>query len=88
MQLCTGIDDNSVGACFQLIFAQIDELFPDDAPLLSSGFRVIPLDGKSVKYIARIICCTLFLIQLIAINFCFMLSVAYLSASLLSSLEI
>ncbi|KAJ8504596.1 hypothetical protein OPV22_005482 [Ensete ventricosum] len=47
LQLCCGIDENSLGACFQLVFAPIDELFPDDAPLLPSGFRVIPLDAKT-----------------------------------------
>ncbi|ONK67344.1 uncharacterized protein A4U43_C06F19190 [Asparagus officinalis] len=46
LQLCSGVDDNSVGACAQLVFAPIDESFADDAPLLSSGFRVIPLDQK------------------------------------------
>ena len=25
-------------------------MFPDDAPLLPSGFRVIPLESKTVKY--------------------------------------
>ncbi|KAG2622124.1 hypothetical protein PVAP13_3NG283000 [Panicum virgatum] len=30
----------------QLVFAPIDESFADDAPLLPSGFRVIPLDDK------------------------------------------
>jgi hypothetical protein len=39
-----------VGSSFQLVFAPIDEHFPDDAPLISSGFRVIPLDMKTVKY--------------------------------------
>jgi homeobox-leucine zipper protein len=48
-QLCSGIDENALGSCFQLVFAPIDELFPDDAPLVSSGFRVIPLDLKSVE---------------------------------------
>ncbi|EAY78948.1 hypothetical protein OsI_34053 [Oryza sativa Indica Group] len=47
LQLCTGIDEKSMGSCFQLVFAPIDELFPDDAPLISSGFRVIPLDMKT-----------------------------------------
>ncbi|KAJ3682329.1 hypothetical protein LUZ60_014902 [Juncus effusus] len=47
LQLCSGIDENALGSCFQLVFAPIDELFPDDAPLISSGFRVIPLDLKS-----------------------------------------
>jgi homeobox-leucine zipper protein len=49
-QLCTGIDEKSMGSCFQLVFAPIDELFPDDAPLISSGFRVIPLDMKTVSF--------------------------------------
>ncbi|KAG2688799.1 hypothetical protein I3760_09G111400 [Carya illinoinensis] len=31
----------------QLVFAPIDESFADDAPLLPSGFRVIPLDPKT-----------------------------------------
>ncbi|ONK80508.1 uncharacterized protein A4U43_C01F18580 [Asparagus officinalis] len=35
LQLCSGVDDNSVGACAQLLFAPIDESFADDAPLLS-----------------------------------------------------
>jgi type IV secretory pathway TrbL component len=48
-QLCTGIDEKSMGSCFQLVFAPINELFPDDAPLISSGFRVIPLDIKTVE---------------------------------------
>ncbi|VAH04400.1 unnamed protein product [Triticum turgidum subsp. durum] len=47
LQFCTGIDEKSMGSCFQLVFAPIDELFPDDAPLISSGFRVIPLDMKT-----------------------------------------
>ncbi|CAD6205358.1 unnamed protein product [Miscanthus lutarioriparius] len=47
LQLCTGIDEKSMGSCFQLVFAPIDELFPDDAPLISSGFRVIPLGIKT-----------------------------------------
>ncbi|CAD6201581.1 unnamed protein product [Miscanthus lutarioriparius] len=47
LQLCSGIDEKSVGSSFQLVFAPIDEHFPDDAPLISSGFRVIPLDMKT-----------------------------------------
>ncbi|XP_058197935.1 homeobox-leucine zipper protein REVOLUTA-like [Rhododendron vialii] len=47
LQLCRGTDENAVGACSELVFAPIDEMFPDDAPLLPSGFRVIPLDSKS-----------------------------------------
>ena len=48
-QLCSGVDENAAGACAQLVFAPIDESFADDAPLLPSGFRVIPLDPKSVQ---------------------------------------
>jgi len=47
LQLCSGVDENAAGACAQLVFAPIDESFADDAPLLPSGFRVIPLDPKS-----------------------------------------
>ncbi|KAI3748244.1 hypothetical protein L6452_11204 [Arctium lappa] len=47
LQLCSGIDENAVGACSELVFAPIDEMFPDDAPLIPSGFRIIPLDPKS-----------------------------------------
>lgn len=47
LQLCSGVDENAAGACAQLVFAPIDESFADDAPLLPSGFRVIPLDGKT-----------------------------------------
>ncbi|OEL27512.1 Homeobox-leucine zipper protein HOX33 [Dichanthelium oligosanthes] len=45
-ELCSGVDENAPGACAQLVFAPIDESFADDAPLLPSGFRVIPLDDK------------------------------------------
>ncbi|XP_019419795.1 PREDICTED: homeobox-leucine zipper protein ATHB-14-like [Lupinus angustifolius] len=47
LQLCSGIDENSIGACAQLVFAPIDESFADDAPLLPSGFHVIPLAPKT-----------------------------------------
>ncbi|KAM0843881.1 hypothetical protein ACQ4PT_057425 [Festuca glaucescens] len=47
LQLCSGVDENASGACAQLVFAPIDESFADDAPLLPSGFRVIPLDMKT-----------------------------------------
>ncbi|KAF9594836.1 hypothetical protein IFM89_034819 [Coptis chinensis] len=46
LQTCSGVDENAVGACSELVFAPIDEMFPDDAPLLPSGFRIIPLDSK------------------------------------------
>ncbi|XP_076888047.1 homeobox-leucine zipper protein ATHB-15-like [Bidens hawaiensis] len=45
LQLCSGIDENTVGMCSELIFAPIDASFADDAPLLPSGFRIIPLDS-------------------------------------------
>ena len=35
------------------MFAPIDDHFPDDTPLISSGFRVIPLDMKTVKHCQR-----------------------------------
>ncbi|KAJ7947816.1 Homeobox-leucine zipper protein like [Quillaja saponaria] len=47
LQICTGVDENAVGACSELIFAPIDEMFPDDALLVPSGFRIIPLDSKT-----------------------------------------
>lgn len=44
------MDENAVGACSELVFAPIDEMFPDDAPLVPSGFRIIPLDSKTVEF--------------------------------------
>lgn len=46
LQLCSGLDENAGSVCAELVFAPIDESFPDDAPLLPSGFRVITLDPK------------------------------------------
>ena len=48
-QLCCGMDENAVGSCSELIFAPIDASFADDAPLLPSGFRIIPLDSGKVS---------------------------------------
>ncbi|XP_068641435.1 homeobox-leucine zipper protein ATHB-15-like [Aristolochia californica] len=45
LQLCSGVDENAIGTCAELIFAPIDASFADDAPLLPSGFRIIPLDS-------------------------------------------
>ncbi|KAK1414257.1 hypothetical protein QVD17_30000 [Tagetes erecta] len=45
LQLCNGIDESAVGMCSELIFAPIDASFADDAPLLPSGIRIIPLDS-------------------------------------------
>lgn len=42
------MDENAVGMCAELIFAPIDSSFADDAPLLPSGFRIIPLDSTKV----------------------------------------
>ncbi|KAL2457496.1 Homeobox-leucine zipper protein ATHB-15 [Abeliophyllum distichum] len=47
VQVCSGVDENAVGSCAELIFAPIDASFSDDAPLLPSGFRIIPLDSKA-----------------------------------------
>ncbi|XP_022969629.1 homeobox-leucine zipper protein REVOLUTA-like [Cucurbita maxima] len=47
LQMCTGIDENAVGACSELVFAPINEMFPDDAVLLPSGFRIIPLHSET-----------------------------------------
>ncbi|CAL5442208.1 unnamed protein product [Camellia sinensis] len=50
LQLWSGMDENAVGTCAELIFAPIDASFADDAPLLPSGFRIIPLDsGKEAS---------------------------------------
>ncbi|MFS8000121.1 hypothetical protein Hanom_Chr12g01174651 [Helianthus anomalus] len=49
LQLCSGMDENAVGMCAELIFAPIDSSFADDAPLLPSGFRIIPLDSGKVR---------------------------------------
>ncbi|KAK8969720.1 Homeobox-leucine zipper protein HOX32 [Platanthera guangdongensis] len=51
LQLCSGIDEKAAGACSQLVFAPIDESFADDAPLLPSGFRVIPIESKTAVHI-------------------------------------
>lgn len=48
LQLCSGMDENAVGTCAELIFAPIDASLADDAPLLPSGFRIIPLDSCEV----------------------------------------
>ncbi|KAB2072603.1 hypothetical protein ES319_A07G027500v1 [Gossypium barbadense] len=45
LQLCSGVDENAVGSCAELIFAPIDASFSDDALIIPSGFRIIPLDS-------------------------------------------
>jgi len=47
--MCSGVDENAVGTFAELIFAPIDASFADDAPLLPSGFRIIPLDSVKVR---------------------------------------
>ncbi|KAF2610946.1 hypothetical protein F2Q70_00013525 [Brassica cretica] len=47
LQMCSGVDENAVESCAELIFAPIDASFSDDAPIIPSGFRIIPLDTKS-----------------------------------------
>lgn len=42
------MDENAVGTCAELVFAPIDASFSDDAPILPSGFRIIPLDSHMV----------------------------------------
>ncbi|GAV85899.1 LOW QUALITY PROTEIN: MEKHLA domain-containing protein, partial [Cephalotus follicularis] len=50
LQLCSEVDESTVGTCAELIFAPIDASFADDAPLLPYGFRIIPLDsGKEAS---------------------------------------
>ncbi|KAF6167760.1 hypothetical protein GIB67_027538 [Kingdonia uniflora] len=44
LQVCSGMDGNSVGTCAKLILAPIDSTFADDAPLLPSSFRILPVD--------------------------------------------
>ena len=49
LQLCSGVDENVVGTSAELIFAPIDATFSDDAPIIPSGFRIIPLDSGMVS---------------------------------------
>ncbi|KAH9706175.1 hypothetical protein KPL70_012125 [Citrus sinensis] len=42
-----GVDENALGACSEFVFAPIDNMFPDDGPLLPFGFCIIPLDSKT-----------------------------------------
>ncbi len=44
VQLCSGVDENAVGACAQLVFAPVDVGLSEDIPLLPSGFCVSPID--------------------------------------------
>ncbi|XP_057784620.1 homeobox-leucine zipper protein REVOLUTA-like isoform X2 [Salvia miltiorrhiza] len=40
LQISNGMEDTDFGTCSELIFAPIDRNIPDDAVLLSSGFRI------------------------------------------------
>jgi len=53
-QLCSGVDEHAVGTSAELVFAPIDASFSDDAPILPSGFRIIPLDSGTVSLLASI----------------------------------
>lgn len=55
--MCSGIDESAVGSCSELVFAPIDEMFPEDAQLLPSGFRIIPLDPKPVELLNQLPVC-------------------------------
>ncbi|KAE8735236.1 Homeobox-leucine zipper protein HOX32 [Hibiscus syriacus] len=46
LQLCSGVDENAVSSCAELIFAPIDVSFSEDTPIIASGFRIIPLDSR------------------------------------------
>lgn len=50
VQLCNGVDETAMGTSAELIFAPMDASFSDDAPLLPSGFRIIPLGSGSVSF--------------------------------------
>ncbi|KAK4430906.1 Homeobox-leucine zipper protein REVOLUTA [Sesamum alatum] len=47
LQISNGMEDSGVGACSELIFAPIDRSIPNDAILLSSGFRIISLPSNA-----------------------------------------
>ncbi|KAL0298698.1 UNVERIFIED_CONTAM: Homeobox-leucine zipper protein REVOLUTA [Sesamum radiatum] len=47
LQICNGMEDSGVRACSELIFAPIDRTIPNDAVLLSSGFRIISLPSNA-----------------------------------------
>ncbi|CAK9168659.1 unnamed protein product [Ilex paraguariensis] len=56
LQLCNGVEENSVGVCSELIFAPIEERLPHDAVLLSSGFRILSLGSSRVSEKYSILC--------------------------------
>jgi hypothetical protein len=52
------MDENAIGTCAELIFAPIDASLADDAhaPLLPSGFCIIPLESGKVSFINCLTC--------------------------------
>lgn len=55
-QLCSGVDETAVGTSSELIFAPIDASFSDDAPIVPSGFRIIPLEAGMVSVMYSLYC--------------------------------
>lgn len=47
------MDESAVGTCAELIFAPIDASFSDDAPIIPSGFRIIPIESGIVSVYLR-----------------------------------
>ncbi|XP_057979607.1 homeobox-leucine zipper protein REVOLUTA-like [Malania oleifera] len=47
LQICSGVDDSVVETCSELVFAPVNDMFPDEAPLISSGFRILRLDLRT-----------------------------------------
>ncbi|XP_075494855.1 homeobox-leucine zipper protein HOX9-like [Primulina tabacum] len=53
LQVISGLesmDDTCFGASSELIFAPIDKTIPNDAVLLSSGFRIISMGSRTAKW--------------------------------------
>ncbi|CAI9775317.1 unnamed protein product [Fraxinus pennsylvanica] len=46
-QVCSGVGENAIGSCAELIFGPINASFSDDASLLQFCFRILPLDSKA-----------------------------------------
>ncbi|CAI9284310.1 unnamed protein product [Lactuca saligna] len=59
LQLCNGVDENAIGTSAELVFAPIDASFTDDAPLLPSGFRIIPINNRLTQNPTRDLASTL-----------------------------
>lgn len=59
LQLCNGVDEKAIGSSAELVFAPIDASFTDDAPLLPSGFRIIPINNAQSQNPTRDLASTL-----------------------------